>query len=83
MGWVSKVWRIIFFVGAGVNLHAVANELYYKGGYAEILSFQGEYVGLAMMVLGYWVAYMMGLSEKYKRVEAIKEILRKKFNVIL
>lgn len=46
----------VFFMGIGTNLHAVANELYYKGGYMEILRPQGEYIGLALAGVGYLIA---------------------------
>lgn len=35
------------FVFWGITLHAVANELWYKGGWREVASIQGEYIGLA------------------------------------
>ncbi len=38
--------------GYGVTLHAVASELYHKAGYAEILSLQGEYIGMAVLAAG-------------------------------
>jgi len=34
-------------------LHAVASELYYKGGYHEILKPQGEYIGLALIMISF------------------------------
>jgi len=46
---------IAFCVGFGITLHAVASELYYKGGYGEILSWQGEYVGLAFVLIGFLI----------------------------
>jgi len=42
-----------FCLGFGIALHAVASELYHKGGYAEILSWQGEWAGLALMMIGF------------------------------
>lgn len=38
--------------GYGVTLHAVASELYHKAGYAEILSLQGEWIGMAVLAAG-------------------------------
>jgi len=46
-GWIS------FLVGYGVTLHAVASELYCKGGYAEIFKPQGEWIGLSLVILGF------------------------------
>jgi len=44
-----------FCLGFGITLHAIASELYYKGGYAEILSWQGEWIGLALVAIGFLV----------------------------
>jgi len=44
---------ILFIAGWGITLHAVANELYLKGGYTEILKPQGEWIGLALSLLGF------------------------------
>lgn len=41
----------LFLVSWGVTLHAAASELYAKGGYREVLSFQGEWIGLAGMFI--------------------------------
>lgn len=45
--------HIMFGGGFGIALHAIANELYYKGGYSEILSFQGEWIGFSLMLAAY------------------------------
>jgi len=39
-------------IGWGITIHAIANELYYKGGYAEILKPQGEWIGLSLNLIG-------------------------------
>ena len=56
-----RLWKLLeehrdlaFGAGFGANLHAVASELYYKGGYIEILKPQGEYFGLAFMLAAYF-----------------------------
>jgi len=58
----EKAWKftpkkivgvIMFSVGYGIALHAVASELYHKGGYAEVLRPQGEYIGLALVLIGF------------------------------
>jgi len=46
---------ISFLVGWGITLHAVANELFYKGGVAEILKIQGEYIGLGLTMIGFFL----------------------------
>ncbi|HIJ08434.1 TPA: hypothetical protein HA274_03720 [Candidatus Bathyarchaeota archaeon] len=38
--------------GYAMALHAIAGELYDKGGYPEILSFQGEWIGMAILAIG-------------------------------
>jgi len=51
---LSKIVSMVaFFAGFGITLHAIASELYYKAGYAEILRPQGEYIGLALMVASF------------------------------
>lgn len=32
--------------------HAIAGELYDKGGYSEVLSFQGEWIFMAFLAIG-------------------------------
>jgi hypothetical protein len=44
---------ILFLVGYGITLHAVASELYCKGGYPEILKPQGEWIGLTLIFIGF------------------------------
>ena len=50
----SKIATGLFssLIGWGITIHAIANELYYKGGYAEILKPQGEWIGLALNLIG-------------------------------
>ncbi len=38
--------------GYAMALHAIAGELYDKGGYREILSPQGEWIGMAVLAVG-------------------------------
>ena len=38
--------------GYGITIHAIAGELYDKGGYREILSFQGEWIGMFILGVG-------------------------------
>jgi hypothetical protein len=51
---IKKVLGQVFFlIGYGITLHAIADELYKKGGYAEILKPQGEWIGLTLVMLGF------------------------------
>jgi len=52
-GWKIRWIHILFLIGWGITLHAVASELYYKGGYQEILRPQGEYIGLTLMMISF------------------------------
>jgi hypothetical protein len=47
LGWM------LYLVGYGITLHAVADELYRKGGYQEILKPQGEWIGLGLVMAGF------------------------------
>ena len=52
---IRKVKLIGLFsalIGWGIATHAIANELYYKGGYQEIFKPQGEWIGLALNIIG-------------------------------
>jgi hypothetical protein len=57
LGWrISRMagLGILFtLVGWGITLHAVADELYRKGGYSEILKLQGEWIGLGLILAGF------------------------------
>ena len=46
--------NIFFLIGWGITLHAIADELFHKGGLREILSFQGEWFGLSLIMIG-WI----------------------------
>lgn len=48
-----RFFDLAFGAGFGITLHAVANELFYKAGYMEILKPQGEYIGLTIMLIIY------------------------------
>lgn len=50
---IWTLFDILFSIGFGISLHSVANELYYKGGYANIINLEGEYFGLAIMLITY------------------------------
>jgi len=53
---LKKLTHILFLVGYGITLHAVANELYWKTqDYTEILKIQGEWIGLALMLIAYTI----------------------------
>lgn len=42
----------LLLIGWGITLHAVANELFRKGGISDIFKFQGEWFGLAIIFIG-------------------------------
>jgi len=44
---------VLFWTGFGIALHDACHHLYLIGGYKEILSAQGLYVGFLLMILGY------------------------------
>jgi len=56
---VKLVGIVFFLVGWGVTIHAVARELYDKGGYAEILKLQGEWIGLVLMMVGFLIIFVI------------------------
>jgi len=46
----------MFWIGYGIALHGIASELYKKGGYPEILSFQGEWIGFTLMAIAFVIS---------------------------
>jgi len=56
-GWrVSRGFALsmaLFFMGFGVALHDFTHALWEVGGYPEILSWQGGYVGYTLMLIGF------------------------------
>jgi len=61
---------LLFAIGWGVTLHAVANELYWKvEGFSEILKLQGEYIGLVLMLIAYVVLRRLLSSESQKTIK--------------
>ena len=55
---------LLFATGCGVNLHAVANELYWKTcDYTEILKIQGEYIGLTIILIAYITTRLMEVEK--------------------
>jgi hypothetical protein len=57
----------LFCLGYGIALHAIASELYQKGGYSEVISFQGEWIGMFLTMVGFILLlreYLM--SDKYE-----------------
>lgn len=71
------VLHLLFALGYGITLHAIASELYHKGGYSEILSIQGEYIGMFIIMLS-WILIIVKLrnSEKDKHeVQCDRDLL--------
>jgi len=48
-----KIACFLFFVGFGIALHDFAHSLWVIGGYREILSLQGGYIGFGLMAIGF------------------------------
>ena len=53
---------ILFFFGLGVAIHDACHHLYEIGGYKEILSPQGIYIGFLIMVIGYFLGIWKDLQ---------------------
>jgi hypothetical protein len=55
----KKIKRIVtnalFYIGLGVMLHDFAHTCWQVGGYSEILSPQGFYVGFILTLIGWWL----------------------------
>ena len=51
----KNVGNILFLIGWGITLHAVVDELLKKGGLKEVLTIQGEYIGLFLVMLGWTI----------------------------
>jgi len=76
--WGAKAWFIerlramnwlLFGVGSGITIHAVARELLDKGGVSEVLSLQGEWFGLALMMYAF-------ARNEYMHLKKIGELIR-------
>lgn len=55
--YVDVLSIILFWFGLGVLLHDYAHELWLVGGYREILSLQGGWIGLALLLLGWFIMF--------------------------
>ena len=47
----------LFFFGLGVLIHDYLDALYHVGGYHEILSLQGGYFGIIILLIGFILLY--------------------------
>jgi len=56
---IKAISNFLFAFGFGVSVHAIANELYYKGGYKEILSPQGEWIGFGLLFIAWVINYLV------------------------
>ena len=65
--------HIFFLIGYGIALHAIASELIKKGGIPEVLSFQGEWIGLFLVILGWLILIWEDLSIENIRFETSLE----------
>jgi hypothetical protein len=61
VGWkLTKAFPIsvaLFAFGLGVLIHDYADALYHAGGWREVLSPQGGYIGATILVIGFILAY--------------------------
>jgi hypothetical protein len=56
----------LFFFGLGILIHDYCNALWQVGGYKEILSLQGGYFGIVILVIGFILTYYNIRSVKTK-----------------
>jgi len=63
---LSRISDLLYGLGLGISIHAIANELYYKGGYKEILSLQGEWIGFSLLILA-WIVNRLLLYKEVHR----------------
>jgi len=54
---------ILFWFGLGVLVHDYAHALWQVGGYSEILSLQGGYIGIVLAVLSWLILNINYLRE--------------------
>jgi len=47
----KRILKILFWFGLGVLIHDYAHTLWQVGGYKEILSLQGGWIGLILIVI--------------------------------
>ena len=66
VGWkLTKAFPIsvaTFFVGLGILLHDYCHALLQVGGYQEVFSPQGGYIGSIILVIGFILAYYQAWS---------------------
>jgi len=62
----KPIGDVLFLIGWGITLHAVASELYQKGGYAEIFRPQGEWIGLGLIIIGWIIFNLERITERWK-----------------
>ena len=74
---VQKIGSILFWFGLGVFVHDYAHTLWQIGGYGEILAPQGGWIGLAILLLGYFLPYMRKVKRAYRRYKSDKRRFEK------
>jgi len=52
---LQKIRIILFLIGFGITLHAIASELFSKGGIHEVLTYQGEWIGMSLIMLSFLI----------------------------
>lgn len=49
----KELYLFLISFGYGITIHAIANELWRKAGYFEILKPQGEWIGFFLSVISF------------------------------
>jgi len=80
---LRKLMQTLFWVAVGVLMHDYAHALYLIGGYREILSLQGGWIALAVIVV-LWLAITSIDAESYfaAKVNPLKEFSKGSLAVI-
>ena len=71
-GWTAKsrfAGILMMFFGLGVLVHDYAHTMYELGGYGEILSPQGGYVGLSIFLLGFYLREKGIYFKRFKKLD--------------
>jgi len=56
----NELLKALFFVGFGVALHDYLHTMYVLGGYGELISLQGGYIGFIVMFITFLLIIMKG-----------------------
>jgi len=62
----------LFLIGWGITIHGIASELYYKGGYQEILRLQGEWIGMSLLMMSFLIEFLP--SKKFQNLQILRKL---------